>query len=110
MASDPAWEAASDERLISGFDGSDIGVVAGRRWVERQFGAMYDDVAEVLGRPEAPLAANIGRLSRTRRKAVAGDGRLPLWHRTAECDREARAFRILERLATCEVLDVVHAE
>ncbi len=77
MASDPVWEAVGDERLISGFDGSDIGVVAGRRWVERQFGAMDDDVEEVLDRPEAPLAANIGGLSHTRRKAVSGDGRAP---------------------------------
>ncbi len=65
MASDPVWQAVGDERLISGFDGSDITVVAGRRWVERQFGAMDDDVEDVLEGPEALLAANIGRLSRT---------------------------------------------
>ncbi len=76
MASGPVWEAVGDERLISGVDGPDITVVARRRWVERQFGAMHDDVEEVLDGPEAPLAANIGRLSHTRRKAVAGEGRL----------------------------------
>jgi hypothetical protein len=51
-----SFRGAGDERLISGLDGSDIGVVAGRRWVERQFGAMYEDVAEVLDGPETPRA------------------------------------------------------
>ena len=78
MASDPVWQAVGEERLISGFDGSDITVVAGRRWVERQFGAMDDDVEEVLDGPEAPLAANIGRLSRTRRTSCRRRGPHPV--------------------------------
>lgn len=78
MASDPVWVAVGDERLISGFDGSDITVVAGRPGVERQFGAMDDDVEEVLEGPEAPLAANIGRLSRTRRTSCRRRGPHPV--------------------------------
>ena len=54
---EPSLRAAVDELLISGFDGSDIRVVAGRRSVEREFGAMYDGVAELEDEPEAPGGA-----------------------------------------------------
>ncbi|MFQ5984668.1 MAG: hypothetical protein ACE5LL_04035 [Alphaproteobacteria bacterium] len=86
MTSEPVREAvgvfpdeaslrpAVDEPLISGFDRSNIRVVAGRRLVERKFGAMYDDAADLDDEPEAPFTAYVDRDSRTEAKAVVGGG------------------------------------
>ena len=69
---EPSLRAAVDELLIWGTDRSDISVVAGRRSVERTFGAMYDDVADLEGGPEAPYTASVGCDSRAGAKAAVG--------------------------------------
>ena len=71
---EPSLRAAVDEPLIWGSDRSDISVVAGRRSVERTFGAMYDDVADLEGGPEAPITASVGCDSRTEAKAAVVSG------------------------------------
>ena len=74
LQDESALRAAVDELLISGFDRSDISVVAGRRSVERKFGAMYDDVTDLEDEPEAPVTAYIGCDSRTEAKAAVVGG------------------------------------
>ena len=71
---EPSLQAAVDELLMSGFDRSDISVVAGRRSVERRFGAMYDDVTDLEDAPEAPVTVYVGCDSRTEAKAVVVGG------------------------------------
>ena len=44
---------------MSGFDSFGINVPAGRRSVERKFGAMYDDVADLEDDPEAPVTGSV---------------------------------------------------
>ncbi len=74
LQDESALRAAVDELLISGFDRSDISVVAGRRSVERKFGAMYDDVADLGDDPEAPVTVYVGCDSRTEAKAAVVSG------------------------------------
>ena len=59
---------------MSGFDSFGINVPAGRRSVERKFGAMYDDVADLEDDPEAPVTGSVDRESRTEAKAVVVGG------------------------------------
>jgi hypothetical protein len=59
-----------DELLMSGFDISDISVLAGRRSIERTFGYMYDDVTELVDDPETPFASFIDVASRTEARAA----------------------------------------
>jgi len=62
--------ATVDELLISGFEISDISVLAGRRSIERTFGYMYDDVTELVDDPETPFASFIDAASRTEARAA----------------------------------------
>ena len=74
LQDESALRAAVDELLISGFDRSDISVVAGRRSVERKLGAMYDDVTDLEDEPDAPVTVYVGCDSRTEAKAVVVGG------------------------------------
>ena len=74
LANERALRAALDELLRSGFDRSDIGAVAGRRSVERTFGAKDGDVTELEYEPEAPMTQSVGCDSRTEAKAAVVGG------------------------------------
>ncbi len=74
LQDEPSLQAAVDELLISGFDRSDISVVAGRCSVERKLGTMYGNVADLEGGPEAPITASVGCDSRTEAKAAVVGG------------------------------------
>ena len=71
---EPSLRAAVDKLLISGFDRSEISILAGRRAVERKFGAMYDDVAELEDAAEAPFTAYLDCDSLTEAKAAVAGG------------------------------------
>ncbi len=66
--------SAVDELLISGFDRSDVSLVAGRRKFEKTLGHMYETVAEIEDDPDAPHRAYIGPNSRTEASASAIGG------------------------------------
>lgn len=74
LQDEPSLQAAVDELLISGFDRSDISVVAGRRSVERKLGAMYDNVADLEDELEAPQTVYVECDSRTEAKAAVVGG------------------------------------
>ena len=71
---EPSLRVAVDELLLSGFDRSDISVFAGHRSIERKFGAMYDDVADLVDESEAPRTAYVGCHSRAQTKAAIVGG------------------------------------
>ena len=71
-------QAAVDDFLVSGFDCSDIGVVAGRRSVvgrrsgEPNFDAVHDDVEDLMDDPEAPRTALIADPGQSRTGSLPG--------------------------------------
>ncbi len=67
---EPSLRGAVDELLISGFDRSEISVLAGRRAVVRAFGAMVDDMADLADEPETPFTAHVDCDSRAEAKAA----------------------------------------
>lgn len=71
---EPSLGAAVDDLIRSGFDRSDVSVVPPRRSFERQFGAMYDHVADLEDAPEAPRAGYVGNRTRTQLKAAVVGG------------------------------------
>ncbi len=74
LQDEPSLQAAVDELLISGFDRSDISVVAGRRSVERKLGAMHDNAADLEDELEAPQTVYVACDSRTEAKAAVVGG------------------------------------
>ena len=66
--------AAADELMISGFDRSDLSLMAGHRTVERKLGRMYVKITELQDDPDVPYMAYVGTDSRTEGKAAVIGG------------------------------------
>ncbi len=56
-----SFQASVDELLNSGFDRSELSILAGQRTVEENLGDVYEKVADLEDSPTAPRTAYIGK-------------------------------------------------
>jgi|APTNR8051073442_1049403.scaffolds.fasta_scaffold00409_21 outer membrane lipoprotein SlyB len=57
----PSLQACVDDLLSSGFDRSELSLLAGQKAVEEKLGHVYEKVAELEDDPEVPRTAFVGR-------------------------------------------------